>query len=604
MKKNLFIIIAIIFNSMVLQSQNWVGLTRNEPAQPEITLTASNNQQVNFTVVLSGFFSTVKTESGMEYQRLSIPGYGVTGTTGEPEIPVITQRIAIPKCNGVSYSVQIISSQTLSDYRIYPVPDLIHSSNVGLEEQFVINSTAYLQNIFTPEQTYYLSETGAIRNQHFVTLEIHPLRYNPTSGQLQVATQIEINLTFDNPTTDVNVPTGIFNNVVTHSFLNYQDQDIKASINDRAFEKSGFQPGNVQWMRFNDTLAVRNLTADYLMICANVFFPEDTPHDTILRLAYHRALYNGFDVMILNVEDILSAGFYYEGNPDPNGNPNQYIQEQRIRTSIRTIYETGTATHTYDGHLGYVLLVGDVCVKNEDGKEGASPFTQGVPTSYEYGAGHYSNPVSDYYFSCITRDATGIYDRVGDLYIGRFCVAPNLTNGLEELHNMVEKTIYFESEHSFGNWRNRTHFANGWTMNTHYWKKYYPYIESLIHEQILDTVNYFGHGYYNYGPRIIDLINKGSNLFVYNAHGEEEMWECGLTATLLKDSLTNVNKTSFCFATSCLIGAFHTNKCLAQQMTSYSSDKGFVAMIAASYLVTVALPADTNLFFANPPERI
>jgi len=604
MKKSLFIILIVIFYSKVLWSQNWVGLTRNEPAQPEITLTASNNQQVSFRVELSGFFSSVKTESGMEYQRLSIPGYSVTGTTGEPEIPVITQRIAIPKCNGVNYTVQIISSQTLSDYRIYPVPDLLPNSNGGLDEVFTVNSIAYLQNFFIPKEDYLILETGAMRNQHFVSLELHPLRYNPASGQLLVITQIEITLTFDNPTTDVNVPTGIFNNVATHSFLNYQNQGIKASINDKAFEKSGFQLGNVQWMRFTDTLAIRNLTADYLMICANAFFPEDTPHDTILRLANHRAFYNGFDVMILNVEDILSAGFYYEGNPYPNGNPNQYLQEQLIRTCIRTIYETGTATHTYDGHLGYVLLVGDVWVKKEDGKESAPPFIPGVPTSYEYGTGHYSNPVSDYYFSCITRDSVGKYDKVGDLYIGRFCVAPNLTNGLIELHNMIEKTIFFESEYSFGDWRNRAHFVNGTApLPISYWNKYYPYITSLMHDQQFDSVNYYGHDYYDYGSRIVDLINKGSTLFLSFTHGEEEMWEFGLTTTLLKDSLINVNETPFCFAMSCLVGRFQTHKCLAQQMTSYAPDKGFVAMIAASARVAVLIPADSNLFFANPPER-
>jgi len=45
-------------------AQTWVTLTQREPATPEITLNRSNNQEVNFTIGLPGFFSTSITESG------------------------------------------------------------------------------------------------------------------------------------------------------------------------------------------------------------------------------------------------------------------------------------------------------------------------------------------------------------------------------------------------------------------------------------------------------------------------------------------------------------------------------------------------------------
>jgi hypothetical protein len=125
MKKIILLItMAMLFTTVAL-AQQWVGLTRNEPAEPDIIVNTSTNQQVSFTVAVPGFYADLKTEGGVNYQRLFVPACGVTGATGEPEIPVIRKRIAIPVCGQVHYSVQITASQTLSGYRVYPVPDFV-----------------------------------------------------------------------------------------------------------------------------------------------------------------------------------------------------------------------------------------------------------------------------------------------------------------------------------------------------------------------------------------------------------------------------------------------------------------------------------------------
>jgi len=302
MKRILLIITIAFLCATTLQAQNWVGLTKSTPTEPEIVITRSDNQQVNFTVSLPGFFVTQKTEAGITYQRLSIPGCGAAGVVGEPEIPAIIKRIAVPICEQINYSVQITASQMLPGYMVYPVPEFQPGNQGFLEEVFTINPLAYQQNTFTPAASYAIGETGAFRSQHFAVLTIQPIQFNPVSGQLEVATEMKITLTFDNPTTDVNVNTGIFNNIAKNTFINFQDQGIGASVNDKTFEKEGFTPGMVQWMRINNSTEVDSITADYLIICANAFFPNQTPHDEILRLAYHRANYNGFDIMILNVE--------------------------------------------------------------------------------------------------------------------------------------------------------------------------------------------------------------------------------------------------------------------------------------------------------------
>jgi len=602
MKKVLLILMTTILYSTLLWSQQWIGFTKTVPTQPEITLNNSNNQQVNFTVKLSGFFSTLKTEAGVNYQRLSIPGYGVAGKTGEPEIPVISKRIAVPVCSQVNCLVQITASQTLTGYRVYPTPELQPDNAGKLQEVFALNPSAYLQNSFIPSESYTLSEIGTMRNQHFVAIEIYPILFNPVTGTLQIATEMEITLTFDNPTTDVNVNTGIFNNVATHTFLNYQDQGITASINDKAFLKAGFTPGNVQWFTITDPAQANTITADYLIICAEPFFTSQCSE--VQRIAEHRAWYNGFDVAILNVADILSddVGFYYEGQfqiPIDTA----YKKEQRMRTCISRIYQGGNAHHTGDGHLGYVLLIGDVGLK--EGDDGYPAQVTGVPTSYEYS--HPGNPgVSDYYFSCVGLQAPG--NPIGCLYIGRFCVAPNLTNGLEELHNMVEKTIYFESEYKVDGWRNTVHAANDWQIGSRYYTQnfYYPFLQSLLHDRELHYVDAHELLYPNeYGATVQSLFKGGSCHLFYYGHGYEDGWDSyDLKSNTLMDSLINVNKTPFCFIHSCLIGSFSQHKCFVQKLTSYSPNKGFVAAIAASNSPIDFFPVDsTHVVILDPPER-
>jgi hypothetical protein len=407
MKKVLFIVTIVVFQTTLLFSQTWVGLTSNDPAPPEITLINSTNQQVSFTVEMSGFYATSTAEKGVNYQRLSIPGGGRTGEIGAPEMPVITQRIAIPKCSAVNYSVQVTASQTLQGYMVYPVPERETDSLGKQSETFYINSAAYQTNAFAPVESYVELETGALRSQHYVELELHPIQFNPVTEELQVITAMEISLTFVNPTTNVNVNVGIFNNVAKSTFLNFEDTGIKASINDKAFEKEGFVQGNVAWVDIFDTAMVKNIVADYLIICAAPF--HESKCAEIQRIADYRAWYNGFDVAILNVEHILSdlVGFYYEGTPDPFGTPEAYKKEQRIRTCIRMIYEGQNAQHTHDGHLGYVLLVGDVDAGNT-----------GMPSSG-------LNTCHDYYFSCVTKGVNNIYDNVGDLFIEKVYINNN-----------------------------------------------------------------------------------------------------------------------------------------------------------------------------------
>jgi len=584
MKKSfIFFLFAGVFTLSAF-SQNWVMLTQREPAAPEIMLNRSNNQEVNFTVGLPGFFSTPITENGTHYQRISIQGYGATGATGEPEIPAISHRIAVPDCKGgITYSVSVTASQTLPGYMLYPVPDYQLNSEGMWEEVFTVNPLAYLSNAFTPGSDYAVAETGAFRNQKFVTLHIYPFQFNPATGDLQVATEMEITLTFNQPVTDVNVHLGPFSKSAAATFLNYEGSGSGFMQYDKAFEKAGFVPGKVKWITLTNPAQADTLSCDYLIITLQEFFDKNNPNSQLQRLAEHRAWYNGYDVAIVNVADILSLPFAYSNS--------QYQREQKLRTFIRRVYEGNIDPITGHSKLLFVLLVGDNYSNN----------MAGMPTSFDHDfwideaqyLGGYQKFAADYYFTCVTKEG-GVYDPIGDLGIGRFSVE----NG-EQLYNMVHKTINFETRPCEDeSWRKKAASIYGSSYNSLMEQHYNSVITNLLNEI----------GWENYTvpiPEIkvptLNLWNEGVAYSFHTCPGyfyHPTTWEDNLNVNAIASELHNDYKTPFIFCHAHRSGWFDDMNCFAEFITRYDSIRGAVGYIGASR-VTGSVWSPFSLLFQH-----
>lgn len=576
MKKPILSIVAGLLMLNAVFGQNWVSFTKTTPVSPIVNLIASDNQSVSFTVEVCGMYQQDLTEGGETFQRISIPGCNALTATGEPELPVFRKLIAIPECTDVTLSVNITGQTAYSNYNIYPVPALQEAEDpyggIYVEEVFAKDAAAYAQNVYLHGMNAEIVSTGYLRDQKYAEVYLYPVQFNPVTQQLEVYTNYEIILNFTNPSTPVNVNTGIFNNVATHSMLNYVSSGVTASNNDNVQGN-----GTVQWITLTDPAQADDIVADYLILCAEAFFEPGNPDSEVLQIANHRASYNGFDVAILEADNIISI--YY----DPENAP--YEKERAIRECIRRIYEGANAQHTYDGKLGYVLLIGD----SED------QTNLGMPTSYDHPynwAG--STYPSDYYYTCVTNQA-GIYDEVGDLYIGRFCVDNDLGNGLTELHNIVSKTIFYESEATFGGWRNEL-TAIMYETNPSYNVNYFEFINNIIPDDYtLDEIDEYVLGTGTHDA-IFETLNDGVSMIYYLGHGTPNGWSTGgyLDLTELKSNLTNANKPPIAHIYACNSGWFDkAGDCLAEALTTYSEDKGFTGYLGAG--------RTTGIGYDNPP---
>ena len=588
MKKILFFITVAMLLTSVAWSQNWVGFTKSELGAPELNLLSSNSKTVSFEVTIPGIYATDTVVNGTAFTRLILPDGGAINPAGYPAIPVLSYKIAIPDCAGVSIESQILSTQPMQSCWVYPVSEIVPDPNGTPVKQFTFNADAYAQ-LRTPEPVAVVSSSRALRAQRFVEVIVQPVEFCPVTRQLSVIDKVEITLTFDNPTSDIRQNVGIFNKIAANAFINYQDDGMSALENDKVFENPDFMPGNVHWINLTDTAQAKNIVADYLIITVPEFFTPNDPNSQLARLANHRAWYNGFDVAIVNVQQILNLNFYYEGNPyDPN-DPDKYKDEQRIRTCIRRIYEGNHAHHTKDGKLGYVLLVGDYA--NGIGIPGPTEHHV-CELFYEINFGDQTYR-SDYYYTCITKDdATGKYDHYGDLYIGRFSVEHN-----NHLFNMVQKTIFHETDFSNMSWRHKAGFTNNMTyfdynIIYHYNIPYFNVVDyvfvhcgwtysKVVQNPLLWEIKKPTLNYFNSGTVFVQYL--GSSPSSYNS------WSDNLNISYFQDSLRNDYMAPFVSSVGTPTSRFDNVESLGEFLTRYDSIKGAVGLIGSTRYIGVQI---------------
>ncbi len=577
--KKLFLLTAltVLCCGSVFAQTSWVTFTSTTPQAADISLIESDNVSVEFSVDVFGMYKTDTTVSNMSFQRINTPGGAVTVTVGEPEMPYIRQLIAIPHCDDVSLTVNVTGTTSFSNYNVYPAPELVEvihpDSSVSVEESFIYDTAAYLLNQNYPQVAAEIVSTGYLRDQMYAEVFVYPVQFNPVTGNLLVNTSYELTLSFTNPSGPVNENVGIFNNVATNVFLNYVSSGISAKINDRPGHT-----GSIEWIELTQQSQAAEIVADYLIITDDIFWDPSGQTTDLFKIAQHRAEYNGFDIAIVKVENVIDK---FE---NPQNFP--YEKERAIREFIKSVYDGDNANNTYDGKLAYVLLVGGAYTLIDDGIKASKDLNPGALFDDDDPNSVYP---SDYYYSCLTSNA-GVYDDVGELLIGRFSVYD-----ASQLHNIINKTLLHEKEFKpeSGGSNDTVFFSNsGFLQSSTYLPLYrsfldgciqYPYYKKYFSTPELPIV---------YLDDYIDILNGGCLANFYFGHSLINNYDIFgvpfgqyLTTSYLKENLSNKGKYPFVANFSCHTGVYTGDyvECLAETMTSYSDTCGFLATLASGH---------------------
>ena len=366
---------------------------------PEVAVEQSSDEQVVLSVHVPGVEVETVREGAREYKRISIPDEWRTEEVGEPELPVITRLVAIPKCDAVRVRVTSSESVPLPDWRIYPAPRPVRKRGNGdgyyVAEEFEIDRVAYSRDESFPGAWVRVIEVGRVRGVDVARIDVTPVRYNPSTDDVVAATDLTIVLEFEGSRGYERSGAGPLELACRGLVLNYDG----AGGDPRGSRST---PGDTLWA--DDLQDCVNFGTDYLIIYDDWISAGDT---LLGSFAQKKADFDCFNVAMIEIGDIGSGA----------------QRDTLIHAFIETLYNAGGAEHTTDGLLGYVLLVGDA---HEDSLDIRIP-------AYEVGYGDYPEQ-TDHQYSCV--DGEDLY---ADVLLGRFCVGD-----ASELEGVVRKTLDYE----------------------------------------------------------------------------------------------------------------------------------------------------------------
>jgi hypothetical protein len=597
-------------------AQQWISFgISTEPKAPEVILISSSNTQLVYSVETFGFYRSDITQNGTVYQKIAMPGVVNNDRAGYPALPLMNKPVCYSGKVLPTVSVAVTQQLVLDNYMVYPAPKLRDSVMPGgtpyIAELFFLDPHIYGQNTVYPSDVTGIVSQSQFRDQKFVNVVTNPLRWNPATKVLSATVKCTVTVNLGSNPSPPSKNMGIFSQAASELFMNYPKSSTSKSSDSQKDEKSS----GVQYYTLTQPSDADNIIADYLIITDQQFFEPNNPNSELRRIAAHRANYNGFKVAVLSAQNIMSdaVGFEYKRFNEQFGDDNKYKGERRIHECIKRIYSNLKAPHTYDKHTAFVLLVGNAVADSS----GAIPAI-GIPASHDpydfWWSNQNSDPLefrgwyhaaTDYNYSRMTFKQVGntvlsVYDDIGDLYIGRFCV-----NNSTELQYMIDKTINYETGGDPGGWKEKSFFFNSQDLDSDtkdyieegWYGQFIPNrIKSPYSYDIEDMFDYPAQNETQMKTAVMNFLNRGQAFSFYYGHSQNDRLTLGvgggaaLTTDYLKLYLNNTDKYGFLYLHSCRAGMYDlypNAECMAEELTRYSQNTGFVGILAASWNATL-----------------
>jgi len=162
------------------------GMTRMQFTNPRIS-------QENVTV------------ENQRFTDLWIEGESHTTESGLPALPVVNRLIGVPGQGAVQLRVLATDYTEVPGYQVYPFQTMEDptDSESGAATPFRWNQDFYRQNTWYPAEVASLGEPAVLRDVRIVTVSVHPVQYNPSTGMVRIYQNIDVQVeTTPGPTTN------------------------------------------------------------------------------------------------------------------------------------------------------------------------------------------------------------------------------------------------------------------------------------------------------------------------------------------------------------------------------------------------------------------
>lgn len=312
-----------------------------------------------------------KEAGGQTYQALSFKNCSFTHEVGKAQVPIRIITLGIPDASRPDVSVLSSESSLLTGYKLYPV---IEETNSAIDRTF------YAQSAFYPSDIAQIKPIGYLREHRLARLELHPVQYNPATGQTRIYKKLKVKVTFSTPGVGYSTPdtNSHFTSKVRQSVNAFEDLYKDTLLNydqARGWKKSRGVPSRdvtfdaavEEGKLFRSLAPSRELEIKYKLVINE---------NGIYRLDYYYLKSVGIDPTTIDPRRIELQSYgeqipiYVEGYQDGKFDPGDYIEFYGVKMdSIYTndnIYWLSWDSSGSSGAKSWMMAVKDGTPKTPD----------------------------------------------------------------------------------------------------------------------------------------------------------------------------------------------------------------------------------------------
>jgi len=203
LKNSVIILLVAVFAAFAYPGlTQWQSFGGSPGTAADFRLLQSDGGHMTARVDLPGFWLSRYPAGGTSYDRVELPEAYAQGTVGSPETPSVVRLFALP------FGTQPVVTVLDVDYTTYNGISLLPVQTPAVDmptvpDGFRIDGVVYGSDAFYPADWAQAESNGVWGGINTGRILINPVRYNPVTGQMMVASSITVRVEFQG---DVQAP--------------------------------------------------------------------------------------------------------------------------------------------------------------------------------------------------------------------------------------------------------------------------------------------------------------------------------------------------------------------------------------------------------------
>jgi hypothetical protein len=198
--KKYFFMLMILGLVVILSASQGSIKTGNAPTSVQLTRSSGDGLSVRYDIDKLNY-QEVRTQGGT-FTDLWARSYAFTNKTGLPRLPLMRKIISVPEGAQVETELTLVLRRTFSlddegiHYPITPRQESVSKSADPQSIPFVVDRDFYNGSNWTDEPAIKVEEIGHMRGYRLFALDFAPVRYDPSTRQIEVIYSAEVNVRF------------------------------------------------------------------------------------------------------------------------------------------------------------------------------------------------------------------------------------------------------------------------------------------------------------------------------------------------------------------------------------------------------------------------